>query len=67
MAMVTLVEAARLTGLAALARAIRSGRPSPNRKEDGSYDIDADEPETSASRLQTPLPWRAVCSARALD
>src|SRR5262245_754757 len=43
MAMVTLIEAARLTGLAALARAIRSGRLSPNRKEDGSYEIDPAE------------------------
>jgi hypothetical protein len=40
MAMLTLVEAARKTGLITLARAIKSGRLSVNRKEDGSYEID---------------------------
>ena len=40
MAMLTLVEVARKTGLITLARAIKSGRLSVNRKEDGSYEID---------------------------
>jgi hypothetical protein len=40
MAMLTLVEAARKTGLTTLARAIKSGRLSVSRKEDGSYEID---------------------------
>ena len=35
-----------------------------SRKEDGSYDIEAIEPEPSASRLQAFIPWRA--SARSL-
>jgi hypothetical protein len=43
MAMLTLVEAARKTGLITLARAIKSGRLSVNRKEDGSYEIDPAE------------------------
>jgi len=43
MAMLTLVEAARKTGLITLARAIKSGRLSVNRKEDGSYEIDQAE------------------------
>src|SRR5262245_3594673 len=54
MAMVTLVEAARLTGLAALARAIRSCRLSPNRKEDGSYEIDP-----SGTGASVPVPGRS--------
>jgi len=57
MAMVTLIEAARLTGLAALARAIRSGRLSPNRKEDGSYEIDPAE-------LAQVCPFRAGPAVR---
>ena len=43
MAMLTLVEAARKTGLVTLARAIKSGRLSVNRKEDGSYEINQSE------------------------
>jgi len=43
MAMLTLVEAARKTGLITLARAIKSGRLSVNHKEDGSYEIDQAE------------------------
>lgn len=42
-AMLTLVEAARKTGLITLARAIKSGRLSVHRKEDGSYEIDQAE------------------------
>ena len=41
--MLTLIEAARKTGLIALAGAIKSGRLSVNRKEDGSYEIDQAE------------------------
>ena len=43
MAMLTLVEAARKTGLITLAGAIKSGRLSVIRKEDGSYEIDQAE------------------------
>jgi len=43
MAMLTLVVAARKTGLTTLARAIKSGRLSVSRKEDGSYEIDPAE------------------------
>jgi hypothetical protein len=43
MAMLTLAEAARKTGLTTLAKAIRSGRLSASRKEDGSYEIDPAE------------------------
>jgi hypothetical protein len=41
--MLTLVEAARKTGLTTLAKAIRTGRLSAKRKEDGSYEIDPEE------------------------
>lgn len=43
MAMLTLAEVARKTGLTTLAKAIRSGRLSASRKEDGSYEIDPAE------------------------
>jgi hypothetical protein len=43
MAMLSLVEAARKTGLTTLAKAIRTGRLSARRKEDGSYEIDPAE------------------------
>ena len=41
--MLTLIEAARKTGLIALAGAIKSGRLSVNRKEHGSHEIDQAE------------------------
>jgi hypothetical protein len=41
--MLTLVEAARKTGLTTLAKAIRTGRLSVRRKENGSYEIDPAE------------------------
>jgi hypothetical protein len=37
--MLSLVEAARKIGLTTLAKAIKSGRLSVSRKEDGSYEI----------------------------
>jgi hypothetical protein len=45
MAMISLGEAARLTrlGKTTLARAIKAGRLSANRKEDGGYEIDPSE------------------------
>jgi len=41
--MLTLVEAARKIGITTLAKAIKSGRLSVSRKEDGSYEIDPAE------------------------
>jgi hypothetical protein len=55
MAMLTLVEAARKTGLTTLARAIKSGRLSVSRKEDGSYEID---PAELARLYPFTAPWR---------
>ena len=55
MAMLTLVEAARKTGLTTLARAIKSGRLSVSRKEDGSYEIG---PAELARLYPFTAPWR---------
>ena len=41
--MLSLVEAARKIGITTLAKAIKSGRLSVSRKEDGSYEIDQAE------------------------
>ena len=43
MDMLSLVEAARKIGITTLAKAIKSGRLSVSRKEDGSYEIDPAE------------------------
>ncbi len=59
MAMLTLVEAARKTGLATLAKAIRSGRLSASRKEDGSYEID---PAELAQVYPFPAPGEKVAA-----
>jgi hypothetical protein len=53
MDMLSLVEAARKIGLTTLARAIRSGRLSASRKEDGSHEID---PTQSAQVYSFPAP-----------
>ena len=68
MAALSLAQAARLTrlGKITITRAIKSSWHSASRKEDGSYDIEAIEPEPSASRLQALIPWRAARSARAM-
>jgi hypothetical protein len=59
MAMLTLVEAARKTGLTTLAKAIRSGRLSASRKEDGSYEID---PAELAQVYPFPAPGEKVAA-----
>jgi len=43
MATLTLVEVARKIGITTLAKAIKSGKLSVSRKEDGSYEIDPAE------------------------
>ena len=43
MDMLSLLEAAKKSGLTTLAKAIRTGRLSTRRKEDGSYEIDPAE------------------------
>ena len=43
MDMLSLLEAAKKSGLTTLAKAIRTGRLSARRKEDGSYEIDQAE------------------------
>jgi hypothetical protein len=43
MDMLSLVEAAKKIGITTLAKAIKSGRLSVSRKEDGSYEIDPAE------------------------
>ena len=43
MDILSLVEAARKIGITTLAKAIKSGRLSVSRKEDGSYEIDPAE------------------------
>jgi len=53
--MLTIVEAARKIGFAALARAIKSGRLSVSRKEDGSYEID---PAELVRLYPLTAPWR---------
>jgi hypothetical protein len=59
MAMLTLAEAARKTGLTTLAKAIRSGRLSASRKEDGSYEID---PAELAQVYPFPAPGEKVAA-----
>jgi hypothetical protein len=68
MVSMSLGQAVRFTELGKLtfARAIKSTWHSASRKEDGSYDIEAIEPEPSASRLQALIPWGAARSARAM-
>src|SRR5262245_23148021 len=68
MVSVSLGQAVRFTELGefTFARALKSTWFSASRKEDNSYDIDAGEPEPSASRLQALIPWRAARSARAV-
>jgi hypothetical protein len=56
MDMLSLVEAARTTGLTTLAKAIRTGRLSARRKEDGSYEID---PAELAQASSFPAPSAA--------
>src|SRR5262249_30401740 len=75
MAMISLGEAARLTrlGKTTLARAIKAGRPSAGRKEDGGYEIDPFElasvyrvylpGEATDETVAQPIPW---CTARPL-
>jgi hypothetical protein len=55
-----------LTGLGkiTITRAIKTSWHSASRKEDGSYEIDNVEPEPSARRLQSLIPWR---TARRVD
>jgi hypothetical protein len=62
MAALSLDQAARLTELGKLtiARAIKSTWHSASRKADGSYEIDPIEPEPSARRLRSLIPWRAA-------
>jgi hypothetical protein len=62
MAAMSLGQAVRLTGLGkiTITRAIKSTWHSASRKEDGSYDIDAVEPEPSATRLRSLIPWRTA-------
>jgi hypothetical protein len=59
MAMLTLAEAARKTGLTTLAKAIRSGRLSASRKEDGSSEID---PAELAQVYPFPAPGEKVAA-----
>jgi hypothetical protein len=68
MAVLSLDQAARLTELGKITidRAIRCSWLSARHREDGSYEIDAREPEPSASRLQALIPWRASRSVRAM-
>jgi hypothetical protein len=68
MASISLGQCARFTELGKLnfTRVIKSTWHSASRKEDGSYKIDAIEPDTSASRLHALIPWRAVRAARAM-
>jgi hypothetical protein len=62
MAALSLSQAARLTGLGkiTITRAIKSSWHSAIRKGDGSYDIDVVEPEPSARRLRSLIPWGTV-------
>jgi ribosomal protein L29 len=55
-----------LTGVGKIpiTRAIKTSWHSASRKEDGSYKIDDVEPEPSARRLQSLVPWR---TARRVD
>jgi uncharacterized protein YceH (UPF0502 family) len=68
MAVLSLDQAARLTELGKITinRAIRCSWLSTRRREDGSYEVDAREPDSPASRLQALIPWRASRSARAM-
>jgi hypothetical protein len=59
-AMLTLVEAARKIGLTTLARAIKSGRVSVSRKEDGSYEVD---PVELARVYPFPAPGETMMAA----
>jgi len=59
MAMLKLAEAARKTGLTTLAKAIRSGRLSASRKEDGSSEID---PAELAQVYPFPAPGEKVAA-----
>jgi len=59
-AMLTLVEAARKIGLTTLARAIKSGRVSVSRKEDGSYEVD---PAELARVYPFPAPGETMMAA----
>ena len=73
MATVTLGQAARLTGLGktTITRAIRAGKLSATRREDGSYEIDPSElsrvysvhPETPATVTQSGLMAHQVTPA----
>jgi hypothetical protein len=62
MAVLSLGQAARLGGLGkiTIARAIKSRWHSASHKEDGTYDIDAAGPETSAPWSRTLIPWRSA-------
>ena len=66
MAVLSLDQAARLTelGKITITRAIKCSWLPARRKEDGSYEIDDVEPELSARRLQSLIPWR---TARRVD
>jgi membrane peptidoglycan carboxypeptidase len=61
--MLSLVEAARRIGLTTLAKAIKSGKLSVNRKEDGSYEID---PAELAQLYAFSPPGETTVPARAL-
>ena len=58
--MLTLVEAVRKIGLTTLARAIKSGRVSVSRKEDGSYEVD---PAELARVYPFPAPGETMMAA----
>ena len=66
MAVLSLSQAARLTGLGkiTITRAIKSGLHSASREVDGTYDIDTAEPEPSARQSRSLIPWRSTRLAR---
>jgi hypothetical protein len=68
MASISIGEAVRFAELGKFnfTRALKSTWFSASRKEDGSYEIEAVQPQTATGRLQALIPWRAVRSARAM-
>ena len=62
MAVLSLGQAARLGGLGkiTIARAIKSSWHSASHKEDGTYDVDAAEPEALPLGSRSLIPWRGT-------
>jgi hypothetical protein len=62
MAVLSLGQAARLgeLGKITIARAIKSSWHSASQKEDGTYDVDAAEPEALPPGSRSLIPWRGT-------